>query len=202
MVSEVLESARGWLGLYIVVVGPAMLSFWLPVHGGRALWRKLGGAWGYVAGLSCYGSLAALTFAERGQLLAIDFGGSPWRVLSGALLLAGGLLLRRSWALRLPLAVLLGVPELFPRANAAPLTKTGPYAHVRHPRYLELLISLSGLALIADFGAGYAAVAASGLLIALVIPLEERELVERFGHPYVAYREQVPALVPRWRPEP
>jgi protein-S-isoprenylcysteine O-methyltransferase Ste14 len=48
---------------------------------------------------------------------------------------------------------------------------------------------------------GVAAVAAITLLDiivvnALVIPLEDRELIERFGEEYRAYRKRVPAFFP------
>ena len=34
---------------------------------------------------------------------------------------------------------------------------------------------------------------------AIMIRMEDRELEERFGAEYVAYRGHVPALIPRWR---
>ena len=81
-----------------------------------------------------------------------------------------------------------------------PFRAVGPYRYVRNPLYLgAVLITLgSGLFLSSIF-----------LLIwvipivlwfwFVVIPYEERELVELFGEQYTAYRKQVPRLFPNGR---
>jgi protein-S-isoprenylcysteine O-methyltransferase Ste14 len=192
------ESAREWLALYTIAVGPAMLSFWLPVHALHRLWRRIGGGWGYLAGLSCYAACVTCALVWSDTLLAVEFGGATARAVSGGLLIVVAFILRRAWALRLPARTLLGVPELYPQV-AGPLVTTGAYARVRHPRYLDLFCTLTGCALLSDYAASYGAVALSALLLLLVIPMEERELSERYGASFAAYRSRVPALFPRRR---
>jgi protein-S-isoprenylcysteine O-methyltransferase Ste14 len=77
------------------------------------------------------------------------------------------------------------------------LVTTGPYRYVRHPLYLGLLVYFIGLGLVLrDFillciFVGYVAVA-----IARRIRREERELAERFGGEYEAWRRRTKRLVP------
>lgn len=89
------------------------------------------------------------------------------------------------------------------------LTVSGPYAHLRHPLYLGSLLVGSGVLVI-----GGARAALWLLPIALpffflyYVPYKDRiesaRLERRYGAPYRAYLEAVPALWPRlrpWRPE-
>lgn len=80
------------------------------------------------------------------------------------------------------------------------LVTTGPYRHVRHPLYTNFL--LLGLAL--SLLTGSALVLALGLvgfgLLMLRTPIEERELVERFGSRYRSYMSRTPRWLPRFRP--
>lgn len=88
------------------------------------------------------------------------------------------------------------------------LTTSGPYAYLRHPLYLGTLLVAAGFGL----GAGGAA-AAYVLPVVLLgfflyyLPYKDRiegaRLERAFGAPYVAYRAEVPALIPsrrRWSP--
>ena len=78
-------------------------------------------------------------------------------------------------------SILLGLPELAPERYPGRLLTEGIYAHMRHPRYAQIVVALLGWALLSDYVAGYLVVLVVMAAIALVIPLEERELADRFG---------------------
>ena len=79
------------------------------------------------------------------------------------------------------------------------LLREGVYGVVRHPRYLSAAIGMIANALIVNYLGVYV------LLIAVVPPgylmlvLEERELLGRFGDAYREYQRTVPRLIPHLR---
>jgi protein-S-isoprenylcysteine O-methyltransferase Ste14 len=87
------------------------------------------------------------------------------------------------------------------------LTTSGPYAYVRNPLYAGTLLTAAGFALIAG---GWFLV---GLLL-FVLPwfflsyfprkdrTESERLEELYGDAFRAYRDRVPALIPRLRSHP
>ena len=85
------------------------------------------------------------------------------------------------------------------RERPGRLLTEGIYARVRNPRYLAVLLGMTGFALILNYPALYLTVAACVPAGWLLIVLEERELEERFGDEYLAYKKSVPRLIPRPR---
>jgi protein-S-isoprenylcysteine O-methyltransferase Ste14 len=108
-------------------------------------------------------------------------------------------LFRRHLQQQLHNSILFGLPELAPDRYPGKLLTDGIYARMRHPRYAQIVVALFGWALLSNYIASYVVVLVVIAAIALVIPLEERELAHRFGEEYEAYRRRVPALIPRWR---
>jgi protein-S-isoprenylcysteine O-methyltransferase Ste14 len=93
--------------------------------------------------------------------------------------------------------LLLGIPELKPSHPAGELIRSGVYGYVRHPRYLECMITLLAFAALTG-SAGYFSLAIlSVLLYQVVAPLEERELRARYGKAYEDYAREVPRFLPR-----
>jgi protein-S-isoprenylcysteine O-methyltransferase Ste14 len=108
---------------------------------------------------------------------------------------------KMGWA-RLLLAGALFPPGEGTDAKGVPrrLVVEGPYRYVRNPLYDGDLCLILGAALLTRSWA-LALVAALYLAqIALQLPLEERELRERFGISYHRYCALVPRFVPRLRP--
>jgi len=83
-----------------------------------------------------------------------------------------------------------------PGEDSSPRART-PW--VRHPRYLEILVGFLGWALFCNYLAAYLVWAFLVVALLILIPMEERELVQRFGPAYEEYRRRVPALIPRLR---
>ena len=132
--------------------------------------------------------------------------GWPWRLpipalaglLAGLPLVLAGLALQRlSWR-ALGRARALG-GELFRDGFESHLVCDGIYGRIRHPLYVAAMALLVGLTLALRL-TPLALLSALFLVhFVVVASLEERELRRRFGAAYDAYREQVPAVLPRLR---
>ena len=78
------------------------------------------------------------------------------------------------------------------------LVTSGPYAIIRHPMYIGLLLAAWGSLLIyATWTTAYFAVAAPAILMRS--RREEAALAEEFGEQWQEYCRRVPALLPRLR---
>lgn len=78
------------------------------------------------------------------------------------------------------------------------LLTQGPFRYCRNPMTLGTILAYLGVAIAAGTisGAGLV-VFLSALLILYLKRVEERELAERFGEPYLRYKQEVPFLIPR-----
>ncbi len=83
------------------------------------------------------------------------------------------------------------------------LTMTGPYAHLRHPLYAGTMLLAAGFGVLLGDGAGLVMICLSWVwLVFHYFPRKERlerdRLEALYGPQYLAYRQAVPALWPRW----
>ncbi len=104
----------------------------------------------------------------------------------------------RTWA-----AGFVGTTARGRETHAETLLTAGPYAYVRNPMYLGILILVAAVA--AMSGLWYApliAWAAYAFVYSHVIPYEEAYLSEKFGEEYEAYCRAVPRLLPTLRGYP
>jgi protein-S-isoprenylcysteine O-methyltransferase Ste14 len=126
----------------------------------------------------------ALPFTPSGMLLASLFG--FWLPLG----LAAFLPPSRSWKRFLGLEP--------PLPNEVPLQTDGVYAWVRHPLYLGWIVALLLSPMMSLDRLLFAGVTVAYLAVA--IPLEERDLLQRGGQAYREYRKRTPALLPGFKP--
>jgi protein-S-isoprenylcysteine O-methyltransferase Ste14 len=75
----------------------------------------------------------------------------------------------------------------------------GPYAHVRHPMYVGLLLELAGVALLSPSQTTLLACALGGGWLIVQVKLEELDLQQRIPA-YREYMERVPRFLPRLGP--
>lgn len=119
------------------------------------------------------------------------------RVLSGGVALTGFAL--GLWSVVAQVTRGRGTP--LPVMPTQQLLTERPFCYCRNPMTLGTILAYLGLALARATFAGAALVVAlsAGLLVYLK-RIEERELAERFGEAYLAYRRDTPFLIPRfWR---
>ena len=77
------------------------------------------------------------------------------------------------------------------------LVRSGPYAWVRHPIYLSLIVFMTGIALIAANWFLVAFLLISVVDLHLRIPKEERMMIDEFGDEYEVYMLRTGRLLPR-----
>jgi protein-S-isoprenylcysteine O-methyltransferase Ste14 len=78
------------------------------------------------------------------------------------------------------------------------LLTDGPYRYCRNPMTLGAIVAYLGIGIAAGTVAGTALVLGfAGSLLVYLKRLEEGELAERFGEAYLAYKRDVPFIIPR-----
>ncbi len=193
------DQLRYGIALFLVVFGPASVIFWVMVHPLAGFWRRVGYWWGYAAGLAVSTVTALACYRASGWIAGTDLGPHMFTTGPGIVVLVIAGVFRRHLQRQLHNSILFGLPELAPERYPGRLLTEGIYAHMRHPRYAQIVVALLGWALLSNYVTSYVVVLIVIAAIALVIPLEERELAERFGAEYETYRRRVPALIPHWR---
>jgi protein-S-isoprenylcysteine O-methyltransferase Ste14 len=191
-----MDTFRYIVALLLVTLVPAVLLYWLLLHALLPAWRRLGiSASQYLLWASVV-ALAIILSAWRERLLSAEYGFQPMLAAIGSVFLAGAIVFRLQIARFLPVSAQLGLPEIDPQSHPQQLVTEGPYAHTRHPRYLQVMLALTGWAFLANYPAGYLAALLWIPLMLVVVRLEEAELYGRFGGEYHAYCERVARFWP------
>lgn len=191
-----METFRYIVALLLVTLVPAALLYWLLLHFFLPLWRRLGvSASQYLLWVAVI-VVAFAASAWRETLLRNDYGFQPMLAAIGIVFLAAAIIFRLQIERHLPWRVQLGLPEIDPAGHAQKLVTTGPYAHTRHPRYIQVFLALAGWALLANYPAGYIAALLWIPLMLVIVRLEEAELRRRFGAEYSDYCEHVARFWP------
>ncbi|MGZ9270653.1 MAG: methyltransferase family protein [Candidatus Binatia bacterium] len=194
-----MNTLRYFLALFLVITLPPLLLYWLLIHPFVNFWRGkgIGPAFTIILSLIIAGMIGL--FSLRHFLLGIDYGSSyPLAALGVTLLIVAGAL-RFKLQKHLDIRTLLGFPEIAPERFPRRLVTEGIYARMRHPRYVQLLIALTGYALIANYLAAYLAVTLWAPAIYVIALLEEKELRVHFGATYDQYCRRVPRFLPKLR---
>jgi len=192
-----MDTFRHVLTLLMLMFMPGAVLFWFLVHPFIRFWRRLGLRRALAIYYTLMVAFVAGVFLLRKTLLAVDFGTNPVLIAVAVPMLAASIVLRRKISRHLRFSTLGGLPELAPESHPQPLLTEGIYSRIRHPRYVEALLVMASLALIANNLASYVnwIIGIPGVL--LVVHIEERELRDRFGAEYEAYCARVPRFVPR-----
>lgn len=144
--------------------------------------------------------LLPMLVARVGPRLDRRIGLRPWRL--GGLNLILGLPVTAMgfalafWSIDAQLGRGRGTP--LPVMPTQALLTDGPFRLCRNPMTLGAILAYLGMAIAVGTRTGTAFVLAmAAALLAYLKRLEERELVERFGDAYLAYRREVPFILPR-----
>jgi protein-S-isoprenylcysteine O-methyltransferase Ste14 len=194
-----MDKAAYYVALFMVMVIPAVVPFWLLVHPLVGFWRRLGAARTYMILTLVMLLVMGGMFGLREPLLRIRFGVQLPLVGLSVVLMIIAFVLSAFRHVNLGSAVLAGVPEIPPQSRPGKLITRGVYAHIRNPRYVEGFFVIAAAALFSNYLAVYVLWAAYLPVIYLVVLLEERELKDRFGGDYEQYLKEVPRFIPRFR---
>lgn len=174
----------------VAIVYATIPAYWLLVHPWVGFWRRRGAALRQVGPLWMLLWLVAGLATRPWVHLHLYRSPLAW-IPGGLLLLAAGFLYRGARP-GFSLDQMVGRSELEPQKHEQRLVTTGLRGRMRHPLYLAAICILIGLAL----GTGSQAILALTLFalpaFALMIRMEERELEQRFGDEYRAYKQRVP----------
>jgi protein-S-isoprenylcysteine O-methyltransferase Ste14 len=184
------------LAFAALIIWPVIPLFWIPVHCFPKAFRKLGFAT-YIIPFVLWLPLASLTYGNRAFLLEYKTELPAALHIAGWILLIAGTILQLWTGKLLSLRGLAGVPEISEKSEGRIVTG-GVFSVVRHPTYLSHTLMFAGIFLISEvIAAGCVALLDFALINGVIIPLEERELLDRFGPAYEEYRKKVPKFFPR-----
>lgn len=193
-----MNTFRYVVAVVLMVSLPPGILMWFIVHPFAPFWRRLGTKWTYT--ILCSGMLLMMvgTFLIRDALVAADLGTNVITMVLAVPCIALAATISVKRRRHLTFRMLAGVPELSPTDKGVLLTQ-GPYAVIRHPRYVEAMLVVLGYALVANFVGTYLLFVVSIPVLYAVAMLEERELRDRFGKEYDQYCRAVPRFLPRAR---
>ena len=195
-ITGLLTTAGYWLAAFMLAVFPAAVLYWLLIHPFARFWRRLGRPAAYAVVTVLCLALAWSIFHFHPRMLAVRWPFSWWLAGLGLLLYGAAIWFEIQCRRHLKVSVLVGAPEL--GREPGRLLTGGIYRRLRHPRYTSVILGVAGWACLLNYPAVWLLAAAVVPAFWLVILLEERELVQRFGAEYEAYRRAVPRrLIPR-----
>ena len=192
-----MSTARYIIAVLLMISLPPAIAWWYVVHPFVGFWRRVGKPITYmVLTVFFLGSMVGL-FAIRDALVLTDFG-TNWILIGVAtVLVIPTIWLSIARAKYLSFAILVGVPELEADGAGGKLLDEGIYAVTRNPRYVEVAMGTLAYASFANYLGGYILAVLTILGIHGVVVFEEKELGERFGEQYDAYKARVPRYIPR-----
>ncbi len=191
-----MSTARYVIAVLLVISLPPAIVWWYVIHPFVGFWRKIGKPITYtVMTVLFLGSVVGL-FAVRDTLVLTDLGTSWIMVGVAAALIIPAIWLAILRAKYLSFGILAGVPELDADGSGGKLLNQGIYAVIRHPRYVEIALGTLAYAAFANYLGGYILALLTIPGIHAVVVIEEKELAERFGEEYEAYRASVPRYIP------
>jgi protein-S-isoprenylcysteine O-methyltransferase Ste14 len=185
--------------LTVISVGgwPIIPIAWIPMHGLPSVRKKLG-LFYYIFPFTLWLPIVYFIYTQRSFLSDYAVEMPFFLVVFGWILIASGLtLFLYSLALLKPW-VIIGLPQVYHKIKAN-LVTAGPYRSTRNPVYLAHFMILLGIFFatgsIFTFG-----IAVLDFLVAnfIIIPLEEKELIDRFGKQFVDYMNKIPRFFPNF----
>jgi len=189
------DKIRYFAALLIEIGMPPVVLYWLLVHPFTRFWRRLGVFTSLVILFALMAVSGYGMYLIRQPLLAVDFGFQwPLAVVGILLYLAR---VRTEFKIRKQLKgrILVGIAEIAGETESSPLLTNDVYARSRNPRYLNLMFFMIAFSLVTNYLFVWATAAVTPLALYLIVRLEEKELLQRYGDEYRDYCEQVPRFL-------
>lgn len=180
--------------VFMIIVLPVVASFWFVIHGAISIWKKRPAWQAYSVALIAIVAVLTPIIANLNAIVGTDFGHNPGLMIVGAVIYLSSFRLSSVVRGHLNFRTFAGIPEIGNEDTA--LIESGPFKIIRHPRYLMVVVSTIGWAIVTNFSGAYITAAAFFVCLFLIIKLEERELLARFGDAYRDYQKRVPMLIP------
>lgn len=122
-----------------------------------------------------------------------------WNQILAVVMIISGIVLI-VWSISIQYTLGKGTP--FPKVATQRLITSGPYAYTRNPMTLGALLLYLGIAIgIGSIPVILLVLIIFSALLTFIYNHETRELTERFGEEYLAYRKRTAFLIPKcWRP--
>lgn len=169
-------------------------SYWLAVHPFAEHWRTARNRYALLAPMWMAMWLIAWFATEHWMQAALY--SRPWMWAFSLTLFYVSWRMYSGGARGLSLDRIIGRHELEPDEHDQELITTGVHGLVRHPLYFGHLCTMLGWSLGAGTIACFALTAFAVVTGAIMLPLEERELRQRFGTQYERYSDSVPMILP------
>ncbi|MBI5408543.1 MAG: isoprenylcysteine carboxylmethyltransferase family protein [Nitrospirae bacterium] len=185
-----------FLALITLMAWPVIPLFWIPVHLFTRFFRKIK-LLTYIMPLITWLPVACLIYLYRDLLLHFKIAFPVIIRAAGVILLAAGTGLHVWTGKLLSLRGLIGLPEVYENMHGR-FVAAGAFSIVRHPTYLAHTMMFTGVFFATGvISVGVITVVDFSVVNLIIIPLEERELLNRFGEEYRDYRSKVPKFFPR-----
>ena len=193
-----MSTVRYVFAVALVIGLPPGVLMWFIVHPFIGFWRRLGAKVALAINIVVMVAGMVGLWLLRDSLLGPDLGTSWPLAALGAALGVVAIRMARARKKYLTFRILTGVPEFASaEEEQGTLLTEGPYARIRHPRYVEVMVFTIAYAFIANYVGVYILAVVILPALHLVVLLEERELRHRFGEEYDLYRTRVPRYIPR-----
>jgi protein-S-isoprenylcysteine O-methyltransferase Ste14 len=192
-----LPAFRYGVAVLLAIGLPPAILYWFIVHPFIGFWRRRGLRMTVVFLAIFYLISTAALIPLRNVLVGSDLGTSLLLIAAAVPLLVVSGVISRKRRRHLPFRTLAGLPEIAPEEHGIGLLRDGIYARIRHPRYLEFILGVTGWCLFANYAGLYILSAVMIALLLVIVMIEERELRQRFGSAYDEYSAQVPRFIPR-----
>jgi len=183
----------GWIACVVYSTIP---SFWLLIHPRTDYWRSRKRS-PYLVLLPVWAAMWIILALLTSPWRRLAFYTSLWTWIPATCLFSTGLWIYSQSGKHFSRAQLSGLPEVLPNHKEQRLVTWGIRGRVRHPVYLAHLCEMLAWCVGTGLVVSYALTAFAVVTGTIMIRLEDAELERRFGEKYRAYRENVPAVLPK-----
>jgi len=196
VVATIVSLGVTFLAQALVIAYPPVFVFWILIHTRIDFWRKLGKRAYWYACL-VWPLISGPLLFWRQSIFSVRWSMPWWITGIGLVSFVLALWVGRQSSKVISRRTLLGLVELEPQRNPQPVMQTGIYGRTRNPVYLTHWLLVVAAAALSGYAANWILLASEVVLIAILIRVEEKELLERYGSEFASYMQRVPRFIPK-----